>query len=345
MMSTILLIEDNLEMADNIASILELAGYKVLRAHNGKTGAVLAQQDHPDLILCDVMMPELDGYGVLHILSSDPETAAIPFVFLTAKADKSDFREGMNLGADDYLTKPFDDLDLLRVIETRLRKRAAQAPHAESSGAVNDPKDLSRILEDRPIRTFRKKELLFMEGQHPNDLFYIRSGSVKTYRMNYDGKMLITGMHRDGEYIGYVPLLQDKPYLVNAEALEKTEVSVIPKQAFLSMMYSNKQIARMFIGILSANLSDTEKRLLEIAYQSVRQRVAGALLEIESKYSPPEKLPISLARKDIAGMIGTAIESLNRTLGDFRDEGLIEISLNGLRIVNRPKLERMLQNG
>src|SRR5689334_10690792 len=118
----ILLIEDNAEMADNISSILQLAKYNVTHAPNGKIGVDVAQQIHPDLILCDVMMPELDGYGVLHILNKDPDTASIPFIFLTAKADKSDLRAGMNLGADDYITKPFDGVDLLKVVETRLKK-------------------------------------------------------------------------------------------------------------------------------------------------------------------------------------------------------------------------------
>src|SRR5687767_9896639 len=104
----ILLIEDNVEMAENISTILELAKYDVTHASNGKVGVDLAQRNHPDLILCDVMMPELDGYGVLHILNNNPDTASIPFIFLTAKADKTDFRAGMNLGADDYITKPFD---------------------------------------------------------------------------------------------------------------------------------------------------------------------------------------------------------------------------------------------
>src|SRR6187402_2793272 len=99
----ILLIEDNAEMAENISSILQLAKYEVTHAANGKIGVDLAQKSHPDLIICDIMMPELDGYGVLHILNKDIETASIPFIFLTAKADKSDFRVGMNLGADDYI--------------------------------------------------------------------------------------------------------------------------------------------------------------------------------------------------------------------------------------------------
>lgn len=118
----ILLIDDNAEMADNISSILQLARYDVTYAPNGKAGVDLAKKNNPDLILCDIMMPELDGYGVVQILRNDPETANIPFIFLTCKTDKNDFRLGMNLGADDYITKPFDSVDLLKVIEMRLKK-------------------------------------------------------------------------------------------------------------------------------------------------------------------------------------------------------------------------------
>jgi DNA-binding response OmpR family regulator len=118
----ILLIEDNLDMAENISTILRLAGYSVIHKANGKLGMDQVKAEPPDLILCDIMMPELDGYGVAHILNSDPDTASIPFIFLTAKADLSDFRKGMSLGADDYITKPFDDIELLKVIEMRLKK-------------------------------------------------------------------------------------------------------------------------------------------------------------------------------------------------------------------------------
>jgi len=123
-MVKILLIEDNNEVRENTAEILELANYKVETAENGKTGVEKANEFNPDIVVCDIMMPELDGYGVLHILGKSPRTAAIPFIFLTAKADKADVRKGMTLGADDYLTKPFDDTELLDAIETRLRKTA-----------------------------------------------------------------------------------------------------------------------------------------------------------------------------------------------------------------------------
>ncbi|MCB0614637.1 MAG: response regulator, partial [Phaeodactylibacter sp.] len=121
-MKKILVIEDNGEVRENLEEILELSGYDVLTAEDGKVGVEIALTDPPDLILCDVMMPHLDGFGVLNILSKKSSTANVPFIFLTAKAEKSDFRRGMNLGADDYITKPFYKDELLEVIETRLRK-------------------------------------------------------------------------------------------------------------------------------------------------------------------------------------------------------------------------------
>ncbi|MFM7176871.1 MAG: response regulator transcription factor, partial [Bacteroidota bacterium] len=124
-MKTLLLIEDHPDMRENTTEILELAGYKVIAAENGKAGIDAALKNIPDLIICDVMMPELDGYGVLHVLSKNPKTSGIPFIFLTAKSEKEDFRKGMSLGADDYITKPFSDSDLMDAIEIRLRKSEA----------------------------------------------------------------------------------------------------------------------------------------------------------------------------------------------------------------------------
>ncbi len=122
-MKKILLIEDNPDIRENTSEILELDGYEVLTAENGKIGVDLAIKEIPDLIICDIMMPVLDGYGVLHLLSKNKETTDIPFIFLTAKAERSDFRKGMEMGADDYITKPFDDVELLSAIESRLRKK------------------------------------------------------------------------------------------------------------------------------------------------------------------------------------------------------------------------------
>lgn len=182
-----------------------------------------------------------------------------------------------------------------------------------------------------------------MEGQNPNNLYYILKGQVKTFKVNYYGKELITGIHREGEYLGYVPLLEEKPYSEHAEVIEEVKISVIPKSDFLALIYSSKDVARKFIKMLSNNLEEMENRLLEIAYQSVRQRVASALLKIQEKYSLSDKdALIAVARKDISNMVGTTTESLNRTLADFKDEGLIQISGEGIKILDKPALVRLM---
>jgi CRP-like cAMP-binding protein/ActR/RegA family two-component response regulator len=347
----ILLIEDNAEMAENISSILQLAKYHVMVASNGKIGIDMVQQKHPDLILCDVMMPELDGYGVLHILNKDPDTASIPFIFLTAKSELADLRTGMNLGADDYITKPFDGVDLLKVVETRLKKNEMMKtafgnnPQDASTffSKTREMKDFQKLSERRPSRNFKKRDIIFMEGQTPNDLYFIEKGQVKTYKINYDGKELITGIHREGEFLGFVPLLEDKTYGENAEVLEDARITIIPKTDFIALIYSSKDVAHKFINMLSNDLDEMENRLLDIAYQSVRQRVASALIRMHEDVATTNKDGlITMARKDIANIVGTATESLNRTLADFKDEGLIEILGDGLKVINRPKLEKVI---
>jgi DNA-binding NarL/FixJ family response regulator len=129
-MKKILVIEDEPEMRRNLLTILKLEKFQPIGAENGRTGLAAVQRDKPDLILCDVMMPELDGHGVLDALRKDEATAAIPFIFLTARGEKEDLRSGMNLGADDYLTKPVARLDLLEAIHARLL-RAEQLAQQE----------------------------------------------------------------------------------------------------------------------------------------------------------------------------------------------------------------------
>jgi DNA-binding NarL/FixJ family response regulator len=126
-MKKILIIEDEPEMRRNITALLRFHEYKPIEAENGRKGIEAARRERPDLVLCDVMMPELDGHGVLQALQEDTELALIPFIFLTAKGEKDDLRSGMNLGADDYLTKPVANADLVRAIEARLRRTQQQA--------------------------------------------------------------------------------------------------------------------------------------------------------------------------------------------------------------------------
>jgi DNA-binding response OmpR family regulator len=144
-MKKILVIEDEKSVRQNLIRILRTAGFQVNAAPNGVVGLQLAQEDLPDLILCDVMMPELDGFGVIKELQKNPQTALIPFIFLTGKADHSDLRQGLELGADDYLTKPFEVDELLRAIEARFNKHQLQENRYEL--LINEMKNIRKLME------------------------------------------------------------------------------------------------------------------------------------------------------------------------------------------------------
>src|ERR1035437_5511773 len=176
MNDTILVIEDNDDMRENTAEILELANYKVITAANGKEGIEAAKVHHPDLILCDIMMPEMDGYGVLRILENIEGMFGIPFIFLTAKSEKKDFRKAMDMGADDYLTKPFDGDDLLRVVDARLKKSHLMKKKFNNNlGGLNDflrhvqsLQEITLLSEHKVQKKVRNKDIIFMEGDLPN---------------------------------------------------------------------------------------------------------------------------------------------------------------------------------
>jgi len=148
-MKKILIIEDEPEMRRNIATILRLEKYQPLTAEHGRLGVEMALKENPSLILCDVMMPELDGYGVLHAIRANQSTEATPFIFLTAKGEKPDIRAGMNLGADDYLTKPVAKTDLLNAIAARLA-RAGQTSVPDFKPNFESAKPLEKSLKLTP---------------------------------------------------------------------------------------------------------------------------------------------------------------------------------------------------
>jgi DNA-binding response OmpR family regulator len=348
-MKKILLIEDNLEVRENTAEILELANFNVLTAENGKIGVDMAMKEDPDLIICDIMMPELDGYGVLHILSKNKNTAKIPFIFLTAKTDKMDFRKGMNMGADDYLTKPFEDTELLDAIESRLKKREiTTTDYNQTFEGINEfitdaraVAKLEDLSNERKKRVYSKKSEIFRKGDLPNYLFFIQSGKVKEFKTNEDGKEFIIGIYGVGEFFGYEALLENSEYRESATAIESTELALIPKKDFFSLIYSNRDVANKFIEMLSNKVSEKEDNLLHLAYNSVRQRTAEALVTLWEKY---EKQPeISISRDDLAHMVGTATESVIRVLSDFKEEKVIEIQSGKIRIKEAEKLKRIVR--
>ena len=188
------------------------------------------------------------------------------------------------------------------------------------------------------LQKFKKKQVIYAEGNHPSQLFYIKKGIVKTYKCNSEGKELITGIYGEGEFLGYVALLEETVYKDVAVAVEYAELAVIPKDEFDYLMETDWQVARQFINMLAKDISEKEKLLVGLAYNSLRKKVAEALIFLSKKY----KDAIKISRDNLAAIAGTATESLIRTLGEFRQEKLIEISEGYITIVNEAKLKTML---
>jgi CRP/FNR family transcriptional regulator, cyclic AMP receptor protein len=341
-MKTILIIEDNLEVRENAAEILELSRYKVLTAENGKEGAETAIREKPDLIICDIMMPQLDGYGVLHLLSKHPETASIPFIFLTAKSDKADVRKGMELGADDYLIKPFEGIELLNAVEVRLKKYERLQEKMTGAASLNafiktaeQKAGIKLTSEEREVNNYNKKHVLYKEGQRPRELYYIVTGKIKVYRAHPDGKDFIIGIYGAGDFIGYQALLEESNYKDSAEVLETAEVMQIPKDDFMQLISTDIDIAKQFIQLFTKETAEKEEQLVNLAYSSLRRKVAYGL----SKLTGGETKEINLSRDDLAQSVGVAKESLIRTLTDFKEEGLIDIDKSRIIIKNAEKLK------
>ena len=166
-------------MRRNLATILRMENFQPLTAENGRVGLELVRANKPDVILCDVMMPELDGYGVIAALRAEPETVGIPFIFLTAKGEKPDIRAGMNLGADDYLTKPVGKADLLAAIRSRL-ERAAQQSTPEFRPNFESAKPLETVLDLTP--RVAETLLWLAQGKTNADIATILGNSESTVK-------------------------------------------------------------------------------------------------------------------------------------------------------------------
>lgn len=342
---TILVIEDQDDVRENIVELLDLSNYKVLDAPNGKAGVKSALEHVPDLILCDIMMPEMDGYEVLYLLMKNPSTSSIPFIFLTAKAEKEDFRKGMNLGADDYITKPFEEMELLGAIERRLTKydglKNSQNNEQLLQAASKYP-NLESILENQKTRKFKKKDIIYREGDYASYAYMIRSGKVKTYKINVDGKEFIHDVLTNGAFLGEKALIKDTDRTEFAMAMEETELVLIPRQDFQDLLFQNREVSGRFIKMLSENLVEREKELMDMAYNTVRKRTADALMKLYEKYRE-ENDPVSfkVARADLAGMVGTAPESVIRILSELKQDGLIEIDSSQITVLKPDQISKI----
>jgi DNA-binding NarL/FixJ family response regulator len=184
-MKKILVIEDEAETRDNLVLMLEMEGFKPFSAPNGRMGVAVAKRELPDVILCDVSMPELDGYGVLEALRADEKTVSIPFVCLTAKGDKEDLRTGMNLGADDYLTKPASAEEVLSAINARLDRHYEKEQAAMAKVELKPNFDSARPLESLGLTPREAEVMLWVaQGKSNGDIATILGCAENTVKVH-----------------------------------------------------------------------------------------------------------------------------------------------------------------
>lgn len=347
-MTKILLIEDDEDIRLNIAEVLQLARYDVVSACNGKEGVEMVRTEHPDLIVCDVMMPVMDGFGVLHVLQMDEKTQNIPFIFLTSKNSISDLRHAMNLGADDYIIKPFEGSDLLDAIGNRLKKAEqamkaiAQETSPETTFSSGDP--LASLIDSCEVAAYKKKQVIFKEGSTPRFLYYIKKGKVRTYKSHEYGKDLVVGLFGENDFVGYTPVFENSFHIETAEVIEDAELVLIPRKSFEDIVNTYPQVQKKFVGLLAKNLAEIEEQVLGFAYNTLRKKVAKALVTLGTKYraSEEKQYTVNMSREDLASLAGTATESLIRTLSEFKQEKLIDIQNGTITIVDTERLQHLV---
>jgi len=343
MSKKILIIEDNIDIRESVIEILELSGFIAYGADSGKAGIELAVKHLPDVILCDITMPQMDGYAVLHILKKTPATAGITFIFLTAKAERLEVRKGMEMGADDYLVKPFTDVDMLKAIDARISRKdfAKNAEHLENILTKHSGlSELNKMTSACRARGLKKSNILYYEGDSPSGIFLVISGRVKTIKLAGDGRELMTGIYSAGQYLAINVILSDNPYRDTATAMEDSVICIIPKKQLDTLLLLHPDVCAEFIKLLANDIREKEEQLMQLAYFSVRKKMAEAILRINLHKSVEVDF-FKISREDLAAMAGMAIETVSRTLTEFKSEGLIERNGSSITVLDFAELSRM----
>lgn len=345
----ILLIEDDTVLRENTAELLELSNYNVITAPNGKLGIAQALKNVPDLIICDIMMPEIDGYGVLENLAGHPKTQYIPFIFLSAKTEHKEVRMGMDMGADDYLTKPCEEAELLSAISSRLAKAelldktGVQTTSEQQQSAIRSVDQLTQVLSEQgELITFSKGESVFSAGDRLHYVYLIQEGVVKIFTMDENGKELITALQQEDTFIGLSSILDHATSNESATALTPATLVRISKTEFVSILSENREVTLDLIHVLADDLWATKEHLLQMAYSSVRKKTAQTILQFAEILNHNTQDPIKISRHDLASVAGIATESLIRTLSTFKKSGWIEIEGRNISILDLQALESIL---
>jgi CheY-like chemotaxis protein/CRP-like cAMP-binding protein len=348
-MKTILIIEDDTVLRETTAEILELESYKVITAANGKRGIELAKIIIPDIIVCDIMMPEIDGYDVLKLLSEDEKTKRIPFIFMSAKTEIKDIRKGMDLGADDYLTKPVNDELLISAIESRLAKAVLlqeEEANVEISNESSEFKNIENIDDLKNYfcdfgvsKSYKKGEVIYREGELCNTIFLVYKGAIKSSKIDEFGKELIINVFKDDDLFGFSTICENTHYFETTAAMEKTELMLVTKNTIQKIIENNYKLSLEVFQLINENLTEVKEQLLQMAYGSMRRKTANTILKFAQKMNRKPSDSINISRRDLAGVAGIATESLIRTLTDLKKEGIIEIEGRNIRIIDLEALE------
>ncbi len=344
-MKTILVIESDAKARDAYTQILNTAGYQTITAIDGDIGINKSINNTPDLILCNVTLRNIDGFSVLAVLSKNILTSNIPFIFVSTTFELDVFRKGMDMGADDFITRPFQDNQLVKAVDSRINKFMAHNPSLEnSSNAANninldDIPNIYEIISQSNYRRLKKKQTLYFEGDHTQGVYFLDEGCIKTFKLNSDGRELITNLYQPKTFIGLGYLLLNSPLADTAEAIENCSLYFTPKKTMLELLDEYPTLSQYFVKILSINLKQKEEQLVEIAYESVTKRLSKVLIRLNKNASPIDHFAVT--RDDLAGLTGIATETVSRILSDLKHQNLIEKNGSFIHIINLQKLEAL----
>lgn len=342
-MKKILLIEDDKTLRENTRELLELENFKVYTAEDGLEGVELAQIQKPHLIICDILMPKMDGFEVLKKISGMETLQDTPFIFLSAMTESKDVRRGMNLGADDYITKPFDEKELVLAIRSRLAKHALLHRKKNQKASLSEMNSLAELeqyfKEYGESFEVEKNEKVYYERKHANFVFLLKSGLVKAHRMDEYGKELITGLYKKSDFFGYYHFLNHSSYPETATALETSYIFRLSSLKFQDILNCSQHLTLELAQLLSDNLSVLKNHLLEMAYSSVLKKTTSTILQFAEIMRENNEDGIKISRNDLASVAGISTESFIRSLSSLKKDGLIDIEGRNIRILNLEKLE------
>ena len=344
---TILVIDDMRDVRENISELLELSGYHVLQAEDGYEGIRKAKRHAPELILCDIMMPGIDGYGVAEILARQEETKHIPFIYLTAKAEPADFKKGLQKGAVDYITKPFESDELIESISLRIRQTASNKPVQASD--VDWQNWVDYLMTDAPLDRdgeplaevhLSAEATLFEQDDQANCLYFIKSGSVRSEYTDAAGRTLCFHLSRAGDFAGWSMGFQQGAYPHTAVAMTPCKAIRIPMSHIQTMLLEQPSMALTWGQLHQQVHSNLVDDMMGILYGNARENVARVLLRFAEWNG--ETWTVIMPRETLAKSIGVAYETVIRTISQFKNEGWVSARGRRITLTNRDALLDLL---